>query len=144
MKFKNVLSFQRLPEAQKNIFWPKIILGTKIWKVLKQFIKKSGSRNFSLVQFWVRKIEKLRNMRFDGPINDGSDAFSPKGYIFVVDLYLYLHYLSKNLGAILKILRKFKGNFHFRPCQKNFFNVLKIIIEPSHRIRLFLRLRKMV
>ena len=64
LKFKNILSFQRLPEAQKNIFWPKIILGTEIWKVSKQFIKKSGSQNFSPVQNWVLKFEKLRNMRF--------------------------------------------------------------------------------
>ena len=63
-KFKNILSFQRLPVAQKNIFWPKIIFGTEIWKVLKRFIKKSGSRNFSPVQFWVLNFEKLRNMRF--------------------------------------------------------------------------------
>ena len=64
LKFKCILTFQRLPEAQKNIFWPKIIFGTEIWKVLKQFIKKSGSRNFSPVQFWVLNFEKLRNMRF--------------------------------------------------------------------------------
>ena len=41
LKFRNILSSQRLPEAQKNIFWPKIILGTDIWKVLKQFMKKN-------------------------------------------------------------------------------------------------------
>ena len=39
LKFKNILGFQRLPEAQKNIFWPKIILRTEIWPVLKQFKK---------------------------------------------------------------------------------------------------------
>ena len=64
LKSKNILSFQRLLEAQKNIFWPKIILGTEIWKVLKQFIKISGSQNFIPVQNSVLKFEKLRNMRF--------------------------------------------------------------------------------
>ena len=63
-KFKNILSFQRLTEAQKNIWVPKIILGTEIWIILKQLMKKSGSQNFSPGLFLVLKFEKIRNMRF--------------------------------------------------------------------------------
>ena len=64
LKIKNILSFQRLTEAQKNIFLPKIILWTEIWIVLKQLMKKLGSQNFILGQFFVLKFEKIRNMRF--------------------------------------------------------------------------------
>ena len=63
-KFKNILSFQRLPVAQKNIFWPKIIFATEIWKVSKILKKKSWPRNFFPVQYWVLIFEKLRNIRF--------------------------------------------------------------------------------
>ena len=46
-KFKNILSFQRLPVAQKNIFWPKIIFGTEIWKVSKILKKNHDPEIFS-------------------------------------------------------------------------------------------------
>ena len=40
-----------------------------------------------------------------------------------------LHYQSKNWRPILQISRKLIGNFHFEPGQKEFINVLKIIVE---------------
>ena len=46
-KFENILSFQRLPVAQKNIFWPKIIFGTEIWKVSKILKKNHDPEIFS-------------------------------------------------------------------------------------------------
>ena len=41
------------------------------------------------------------------------------------------------MGVILQILKKLIGNSHFRPSQKNIFDVFKIIVELSHHICFF-------
>ena len=69
LKFKNILSFQRLPEAQKNIFWPKIILGTEIWKVSKKLKKK-----------------KIRTPKFLPGSNLGPKIWKIKKYTILTDL----------------------------------------------------------
>ena len=63
LKFKNILSFQRLPKAQKSIFLPKTFLETEKWKVIKPSIEKIrfskfysgpilGPKNWKFVRFW--------------------------------------------------------------------------------------------